>query len=205
MKNILGQQLSEDMEKLYRYAVAPDGGLREAKMLAKAVGLGAQFNDSISMDTSVIALIEHAVPKMRLNVGERHALNKPLLRVTRFPMDKAYITNMVRQGFYSIDIDVLFYGGFFSLGFQDLIHYQNHINNRPTAMPAANFPASKVSMLIAQERPRISPTKEKLMREYSKSVITDELIRKFKIHLQTNVFQDFCTPDWSMIQFIFHH
>lgn len=91
MKNILGQQLSEDMEKLYRYAVAPDGGLREAKMLAKAVGLGAQFNDSISMDTSVIALIEHAVPKMRLNVGERHALNKPLLRVTRFPMDKAYI------------------------------------------------------------------------------------------------------------------
>ncbi len=72
-------------------------------------------------------------------------------------------------------------------------------------MPAANFPASKVSMLIAQERPRISPTKEKLMREYSKSVITDELIRKFKIHLQTNVFQDFCTPDWSMIQFIFHH
>ena len=205
MKNIFGQQLSEDMEKLYRYAVAPDGGLREAKMLAKANDLGREFNDSISIDTSVITLIEHAVPKMRLNVGKRHELTKPLLRVSLFPMDKAYIKNAVQQGFYSIDIDVLFYAGFFGLGFKDLIRYQNCINNRPTAMQAADFPCSKVSLLIAGERPRISPTKEKLMREYSQAVVTDELIRKFKKYVETELLRDYCTPNWSMIKFIFHH
>ncbi len=205
MKNILGQQLSEQMEKLYRYAVAPDGGLREAKMLAKANKIGKEFSDSINYDTSVIALIEHEIPSFGQKVRGANPLNKPIFRLSCFPIDKAYIKKAVEQGFYSIDIDVLFYDGYFNCGLHDLLQYQRRMNNLPVAMQLSDYPASKVSLMVAAHRVKKGSPKYKLMVEHSLSVVTNDLIKKFKKHLQQNVFRDYCTPDWSMIKFIFHH
>lgn len=186
------------MEKLYRYAAAPNGGLEEAKMLANANGLGREFSDSINTDTAVISLIEHAVSNYHLKNPKWCGDIKPKLYVPHNYFDFTVIPDAVKNGFYKVDINVTFYEGFFELGWRDLHSYKQGMREK------LKLPRIKASLMAAGNRIKVGSPKYKLMMEYSRATITDEFVTELKSCLM-EVLHKYCTPDWSMIKFVFHH
>lgn len=57
MKNIFGQELSEELSKLYSYALSPDGGLNEALMIASANNLEQQLATVVHQDYDAVKFI----------------------------------------------------------------------------------------------------------------------------------------------------
>lgn len=71
MKNIFGEELSENVEKCYKYMFSPGGGSNEAMMLAKSTGVEKEFRNVLSNDAIAFTTIADAFYNTKAGVWLR--------------------------------------------------------------------------------------------------------------------------------------
>jgi len=178
MKNIFGEELSENVAKCYKYMFAPNGGSKEAMLLAKALGVKKKFRKILQNDAIAFVTIQDAFCNTKTGVYLQ--LSRLLdCQEHRSKIHKSICKNQK----YSFDTHVLLteshVGGIFTGGF---------------------YP---ISWLVKKYKIEKRSAKYDELIEKAKSFSNEKAFNSVKDYVDKSLLSNYNLPkiDWNMVKF----